>query len=82
MSDQRRIYAESVWSAFKDKAATPSTRMMSPAEWALLSKWVDRGIPLRIVLRAIRDHLGHPRTLLTLEASVQEAWRHWQRALA
>jgi len=82
MSDQRRIYAESVWSAFQDKAATPSTRLMSSGEWRLLSKWMDAHIPLRVVLRAIQDHRGQPRTLLALEASVEEAYRNWQRALA
>ena len=81
MNDQRRLYVEAIWAAFQERAATPTTRMMSPAEWALLSKWMDAKIPLRIVLRAIQDHRGQPRSLLALQASVEEEYRHWQRAL-
>ena len=82
MTDQRRVYSESVWSNFQDKAATPSTRMMSSAEWALLASWMDRGIPLRVVLRGIKDCGGKPGTLLGVRAAVEEAYVQWRKAMA
>jgi len=81
MSDQRRIYAESVWSAFQDKAATPSTRMMSSGEWRLLSKWIEGKVPLRFILRAIEEYAGRPRTLLAFEDAVNLEVKRCLRAM-
>jgi hypothetical protein len=56
---------------------------MSPAEWALVCKWMDE-LPLRVVLRGINDCGGklEPKTpLLYAGPAVLEAAERWQRGM-
>lgn len=81
---QRYQYAQEVWTAFKDKSAG-SPRMtlglMTPAEWSVVATWMDRDIPLRVVLRAFKDTKGKDaRTLLYFAGPVEQAYRHWIEA--
>ena len=56
--------------------------VLSPREWALLSDWHARGIPLELVGEAIdelseprrRRRRGAPRSLSAIARSVEEAW--------
>ena len=84
-SEQRQSYARQVWQAFKEHSL-PSPQntldLASPLDWYLIASWMDRGIPLRIVLRAFKDTKGPARTLLYYSGPVEEAYRYWLRALS
>ena len=77
--DDRVTYLQAVWSSFQDKAGT--SRDMSSAEYHVASKWVDRSIPLPIVLRGIHEFNGAPRRLEAVVLSVERAEAYWFRAL-
>ncbi len=65
--------------------------ILSNAEWLLIRRWRKRGLPLRVVLRGIRDAFdAHEhswargkkvRSLRYCDASVTAAADHWHRAL-
>lgn len=78
---QREVYASHVWDAVVQRRCSVAPEMSS-AEWHVLATWMDKGIPLRIVLRGIKDCTGTPRTLLCFRAAVEEAAHKWRRALA
>ena len=74
--EQKQIYADAVWQA------AGGGRIMSPAEWDLLRGWMDAEIPLRVVLRGIKDTNRPSRSLLYYRRPVKEAIEHWRKALA
>lgn len=78
-SDDRVTYAQAVWSSFQHKAKTQ--RDMSSAEFHMVSKWMDRNIPLPIVLRAIHEFSGTPRRLEACASGVDDGYRYWFQAM-
>jgi len=77
--EDRVPYAQAVWASFQSKAGTG--RDMSSAEFMVVSRWMDRSIPLPVVLRAIHEFEGTPRRLEACEAAVKRAEAYWFRAL-
>jgi hypothetical protein len=69
--EQRISFARTVWYDFQRKAKTE--RECSPAEWHVIAKWMDRGLPLFVVLRGIEDFSGRPRRLEAVVQSVEAA---------
>ena len=65
--------------AFQRKAQTD--RDASSAEWNTLCRWMDRGLPLFVVLRGIKDFDGKPRRLEAIVASVDRSVEYWHRAV-
>jgi len=78
--EQRIQYARTVWSCMEDRWG--AERIMSPAEWDLLRRWMDRDVPLRVVLRGLADTVGNGRGLLYYERCVEETIERWRRTLA
>lgn len=80
--EQRQEWAAAVWEAFQEHSGDRTTRLMSPSEWATLKGWMDRGIPLRVILRGIRETRGKGGKLLTYyNSSVLAAHEHWRQSL-
>jgi len=75
-AEQAQAYAQAVW----DEAG--GGRIMSPAEWDLVRRWIEAEIPLAIVLRAIKDTDKPSRSLLYYRRPVEKAVEHWRKALA
>ena len=83
MSREERIhYANAVWVAVLRKTGRNEVTCMAPAEWQVLSRWMEIPIPLRVVLRGIKDCGGKPGTLLGVRAGVEQAYVQWRKALA
>jgi len=78
-SDDRVSYAQAVWSSWQDKAR--SNRDMSSAEFHIVSRWMDRSLPLPVVLRGIHEFEGTPRRLEACVASVERAAAYWFKAM-
>lgn len=80
MTPEERIeWLRLLWSNFQKKAKTQ--RSMTNAEYWMASKWLDRGLPLAVVLRAVQDFEGQPRRLEALERGVEEAARYHYQAV-
>ena len=77
-SEQRERYAHEI---IKVLEARKAGYMMSCAEWHILAGWMDREIPLAIVLLGI-SQCNPPKSLLYVRPAVEEAIDHWERALA
>ena len=83
-------YYQAVEEYFVSRRGDPL--FLSNADWYLVRKWRQAGIPLRVVLRGIRDALdGHAHSwsrdrkvgsLAYCEQEVQAARERWQRSLA
>ena len=83
-------YFQTVEEFFVSRRGDPL--FLSNADWLLVKKWREAGIPLRIVLRGITDALdshahswGRARKVGSLAycaAEVETARERWQRALA
>jgi hypothetical protein len=81
---EREKYAREVWAAWQQRIGG-NGEAMSSAEWDTVTRWMDVGVPLRIVLRGIQDCGGQPtphHTLLYVQPAVNEAFERWRRALA
>lgn len=78
-SEDRVSMAQAIWSAFQDKAG--SKRDMSSAEFWTVSKWMDRSLPLPIVLRGIHEFEGVPRRLEACVASVERSAAYWFKCM-
>ena len=77
-SDDRVEYGKAVWETFCTKHGI--SRGGTSAEWNLISKWMDAGHVLAIVLRGIEETGGKPRTLHACERAVDEAVARWASA--
>lgn len=55
---------------------------MSPAEFYVLSGWMDQGIPLPVILRAFGEFKGTPRKLEAMQAPVRRAYDYYRKAMA
>jgi hypothetical protein len=84
--EDRIDYARIVWAEWLKRRKDDGMGFMTPAEWFLITQWMDAEVPLRIVLRGIQDCAGRgigPRTQLTyVSSSVDEAVRMWRKAIA
>ena len=77
--EDRVPYAQAVWASFQAKAG--SKREMSSAEFMEVSRWMDRSIPLPVVLRGIHEFEGTPRRLEACEQSVERAAAYHAKAM-
>jgi len=77
--EQRISYSRAVWAAFQYKAKTH--RDMSSAEFYNVGRWMDRGVPLPLVLRAIHEFDGVPRRLEAVASKVDAAYEYWRQAI-
>lgn len=88
-SDPEAAYFQAVEEFFVSRRGDPL--MLSNADWLLVRRWRQQGIPLRIVLRGIADAFdahahswGRGRRIGSLrycEAEVDRARERWERAL-
>ncbi|HEY8232024.1 MAG: hypothetical protein ACHP85_24090 [Burkholderiales bacterium] len=88
--DPEAEYYQTVEEFFVSRRGDPL--FLSNAEWNLVRKWRLAGLPLRVVLRGVRDALdGHAhgwsrerrvRSLAYCAAEVEAAGERWRRALA
>ncbi len=78
--EDRPTYAEACWETFQGKYQ-PSRLTMSSAEFNVVSRWMDRNIPLMITLRGIEETGGKPRTLLACEGPVERAYEYYAQAM-
>jgi len=78
-SDDRVTYAQAVWSSFQAKAKTH--RDCSSAEFMCVSRWMDKSVPLPVVLRAIHEFNGTPRRLEACVDGVEAAYSYWRSAM-
>lgn len=77
--DERISYMQAVWETFQAKAKTQ--RDMTNAEYHQVSKWLDDGIPLFVVLRGIAEFSGKPRRLEAVEVPVEKALAYRVKAV-
>jgi hypothetical protein len=87
--DPEADYYQTVEEYFVSRRGDPL--FLSNAEWNLVRKWRLAGLPLRVVLRGVRDALdGHAhgwsrerkvRSLAYCAAEVEAAGERWRRAL-
>jgi hypothetical protein len=90
VSDSEPAYFQGIEEYFVSRRGDPL--FLSNADWTLIRKWRAAGVPLRIVLRGIRDALdGHAHSwgrkrkvgsLAYCAAEVEVARERWHRALA
>jgi hypothetical protein len=88
--DPEAEYYQTVEEYFVSRRGDPL--VLSNAEWNLVRKWRLAGLPLRVVLRGVRDALdGHAhgwsrerkvRSLSYCASEVEAAGERWRRALA
>jgi len=88
--DPEAEYFQAVEEYFVERRGEPL--FLSSADWTLVWKWRRAGLPLRVVLRGIRDALdAHSlgwsrdrpvRSLAYCAREVEAAGERWQRALA
>ena len=75
--DERVLVGKAIWSEFEKLTGREANG--SSAEYDLIRRWMDRGIPLPVLLRGIGETTGKPRTLMACEAAVERAVAYWQR---
>ena len=78
--EDRPTYAEAVWEAFRQRHQ-PGRFTMSSSEFHLVAGWMDRDIPLPIVLRGLEEFTGKARTLNACAAPVERAYGYWFQAM-
>lgn len=78
-AEQRIQWLRVVWQHFLAKAG--ASRPMANTEYHVAATWLDRGLPLVVVLRAIDDFAGTPRRLEALRDCVDDAASYHARAL-
>ena len=79
-SEDRATYAEAVWDEFR-RLHQPGRLTMSSMEFQLVSRWMDKNIPLSVVLRGLDETGGKPRTIMACENAVERAYGYWFQAM-
>ena len=80
--DQRQEYAAEVWAEFLRVSGQRSTRMATAVEFDVLKRWMDAGVPLRIVLRGMADCVGKgARSLAYFAPAVSDAVEKQRQAV-
>ena len=77
--EDRPTFAAAVWDEFCKLSG--QERCMSPAEWYVLSGWMDQQIPLPVILRAFGEFQGKPRKLEAMQTPVRKAAEYWFKAM-
>lgn len=86
MTPVNREYALAIAEDYLEKRGYP-TLLLTSAEFALIKRWQEQQIPLRIVLRGIEDcFASKPRgtvvkSLYYCERAVEDAVTHWAKAV-
>jgi uncharacterized protein YdaU (DUF1376 family) len=83
--DEQAEYKRAVLEAFRVKAGFSELRFVPPADFDQAGKWLDAGIPLRVVLRAIEETKRPPkevRLLAYFGSSVKVEWERQQLAMS
>ena len=78
-TEDRVHFARAVWSEFQKLSG--QERCMSPAEFWVLSGWMDQGIPLPVILRAFGEFRGKPRKLEAMQTPVRKAYDYYRQAM-
>ena len=47
----------------------------------MLTGWMDKSIPLPVILRAFSEFQGTPRVLTAMEGPVEKAYAYWFKAM-
>ncbi len=79
--EDRPHVANTVWTEFC-KLRGPGAPNPTAREWYVLSGWLDRGIPLSVILRAFGEFEGKPRVLTAMERPVNRAFAYYRQAMA
>ena len=79
-SEDRPHVAGAIWNEFCKLSG--QERDMTCAEWYVLSGWLDRDIPLPVVLRGFAEFQGKPRKLEAMQGPVERAYRYYRQAMA
>jgi hypothetical protein len=81
---QKLAYCDAVMTEYESRRG--SFLVVSSADWHVLYGWLDRGIPLRVVLTAMKlckdPATGPPRSLSYFSGAVEEEVRRVQKAMA
>ena len=77
--EDRPTFAAAVWDEFQKLSGVE--RCMSPAEFWVLSGWMDQGIPLPVILRAFGEFRGKPRKLEAMQTPVRKAYDYYRQAM-
>ena len=77
--EDRESFARAVWDEFQKLSG--QERCMSPAEFWVLSGWMDSDVPLPVILRAFGEFKGTPRKLEAMQTPVWKAYDYWFKAL-
>jgi len=78
--EDRPTYATAVWDTFRAKHQ-PGRLTMSSAEFQVVSRWMDRGLSLPVVLRAMDEFTGKARRLEAMEGPVERAFAYWRNCM-
>ncbi len=78
-SEDRVTYARCVWDEFCKLSG--QQRDMTCQEFYVLSGWMDKSIPLPVILRAFGEFNGRPRKLGAMEGPVDRAYRYYRQAM-
>ena len=80
-AEDRVHVARAVWAEFVklrgEGAPNPSSR-----EYYVLSSWLDRQIPLAVILQAFGEFQGKPRVLGAMEVPVATEYARYRQAMA
>jgi hypothetical protein len=79
-TDDRVSFAQAVWETFCNEHHVRRFGM-TPAEFHMVCQWMDKDIPLPVVLRGVTETSGNPKTLLACEEPVRRAHEYWHRAM-
>ena len=77
--EDRPSFATAVWDEFSKLSG--SERAMTSREWHMLTGWMDKSIPLPVILRAFSEFQGTPRVLTAMEGPVSKAYAYWFKAM-
>jgi hypothetical protein len=73
------LFITTVWAEYQKLHG--HEREMSNIEWCLARHWRETGVPLRIVLRGMKDAGKTGRSLTWYEQPVEQAMAHWERTM-
>ena len=77
--EDRPSFARAVWEDFQKLSG--QERAMTSKEWHMLTGWMDKSIPLPVILRAFSEFKGTPRVLTAMEGPVEKAYAYWFKAM-
>ena len=77
--EDRVTVARTIWDAFCKVSG--QQRDMTCAEWYVLSGWMDRDIPLPVILTAFGEFKGKPRKLEAMQTPVERAYKYYRQAM-